>query len=70
VNRIFLRLAPLPTAVKGVTLPDSDGDYTVFINADLCPETREKVIEHEMSHIQKNHFSDMLTVVEAEQDAE
>ena len=69
MNRIFLRLVPLPMTVKGVTLPDADGDYTVFINADLCPETREEVIEHEMAHIQKNHFSDVLTVVEAEQEA-
>lgn len=69
MNRIFFRLVPLPMTVKDVTVPDSDGDYTVFVNANLCPETRDKVVAHELEHIRKNHFSDMLTVEEAERDA-
>lgn len=69
MNRIFLRLASLPMTVKGVTIPDSEGDYTIFINDALCPEIRERVIAHEMAHIRQNHFSDTLTVEDAECDA-
>lgn len=69
MNRIFLRLASMPMTVKGVTIPDAEGDYTVFINDALCPETRKRVIEHEMAHIRQNHFSDTLTVEDAERDA-
>lgn len=69
MNRVFFRLIPLPMAVKGVTIPDEEGDYTVIINENLCPESRKRALEHEISHIKQNHFSDMITVEEAEMNA-
>lgn len=69
MNRVFFHRVPLPMTIKGVTIPDPDGDYTVIINDQLCPETQEEIVSHELAHIRGEHFSDARTVEEAERDA-
>ena len=69
MNRVFFHRVSLPMTVKGVTVPDPNGDYTVFINDQLCPETQEEIASHELAHIREGHFSDTCTVTEAERDA-
>ena len=66
---VYTHLIALPMAVKGVTIPDNEGDYTIIINENLSYECREQVLHHELRHIKMNHFSDTLTVVDAEYDA-
>lgn len=69
MNRVFLHRATLPMAVKGVTLQDDEGDYTVIVNDQLCPEAQEETASHELAHIRGEHFSDARTVEDAERDA-
>lgn len=70
MNRIFIHLVDLPMAVKGVTIPDDpEGDYIVFINSNLCYESRGQVLQHELRHIRMNHFGSDLTVIDAEFEA-
>lgn len=70
MNRVFTHLADLPMAVKGVTVLDGlEGDYIVFINANLCYESRKRALQHELQHIRKEHFRDTLTVIDTEYEA-
>lgn len=70
MNRVFAHLVDLPMTVKGVTVPDGpEGDYIVFINANLCFESRECALQHELRHIRMNHFGGDITVIDAEYEA-
>ena len=60
----------LPGYVKGVTVDNPDGSYTVLINEALCDEARRKAINHELKHIQDNHFGEGLSVEFCEAEAE
>ena len=57
MNRVFFHRVPLPMTIKGVTIPDPDGDYTVIINDQLCPETQEEIASHELAHIRHHDHS-------------
>lgn len=52
----FVRLIRLPIKVEGVTVPNSDGSFSIYIN-ELLPEgKRNDVLEHELRHISSEHF--------------
>lgn len=53
---IFTRLLALPYAVRAVTLPNDDGTFDIYINANLPDELRQKALDHELEHILKDHF--------------
>lgn len=55
-NYIFARLVPLPLAVRAVTLPNDDGTFDIYINANLPQELQECALQHELNHIRKDHF--------------
>ena len=70
MNRVFVHRVELPMAVKGVTIPENEsGDYIIFINDNLCEAARREVLAHELDHIKKDHFRDVIHVVDAEQEA-
>lgn len=52
----YVRLVELPIRVEGVTLPNSDGSFSVYINSLLPDERREEVLRHELRHIASEHF--------------
>lgn len=52
----FVRLIRLPIKVEGVTVPNSDGSFSIYINELLCEEKRRDVLEHELRHIRAEHF--------------
>ena len=44
---IFVRrLHNLPLTVRGVTTPNPDGTFSVYINAALPPEVQEAALQH------------------------
>jgi hypothetical protein len=55
-NYIFARLVPLPLAVRAVTLPNDDGTFDIYINANLPQELQDRALQHELNHIRKDHF--------------
>ena len=52
----YLRLVELPRKVEGVTVPNDDGSFDIYINSLLSPQRRREVLEHELAHIRREHF--------------
>ena len=55
-SNIFVRMIPIPKAVRAVTLPNEDGTFDIYINSNLPDELQQKALEHELGHIRKDHF--------------
>lgn len=55
-SNIFVRLIPLPIAVRAVVLPNNDGTFDIYINANLPEELQQKALVHELEHIRRDHF--------------
>lgn len=52
----FIRYAKLPLSVEGVTIPNSDGSFDIYLNSAL-PEARQRAkLRHELEHIRQDHF--------------
>ena len=49
----YVRLVSLPTKVEGVTLPNDDGSFDIYINS---PLRQQETLEHELRHIRHEHF--------------
>ncbi len=58
----FVRLLPLPLPVRGVVLPNNDGTFDIYINANLTDLQQKAALEHELKHIKKNHLYDVNPV--------
>lgn len=52
----FLRYVDFPPGVEGVTVPNSDGTFDIYINARLGETRRQECLEHELRHIRRDHF--------------
>lgn len=48
---VFYRMVNLPMRVRGFTIPDSDGNYNVYLNDRLSESALQKTIQHEQQHI-------------------
>jgi len=53
---IFVRMIPLPIAVRAVTLPNDDGTFDIYINENLPEELQHRALTHELEHIRRDHF--------------
>lgn len=66
----FVRYIDLPTKVEGATVPNNDGTFDIYINAIFCEERRAEILEHELRHINRDHFyNDLLPVLRMEKEA-
>lgn len=61
----YVRTVKLPGSVRGITIPNDDGTFSVFINSDLSEECTDKTVDHELNHIKKDHFYDDTKTIEA-----
>ena len=52
----YVRLVSLPRAVEGVSVPNDDGSFDIYINSRLSPQQREETLEHELRHLKQEHF--------------
>lgn len=52
----YIRVVELPAAVRGVTLPNDDGTFSIYINALYNDDIRRKTLEHELEHLARDHF--------------
>ena len=59
----------LPIKVEGVTVPNSDGSFSVYINALLSEVKRGEVLRHELRHIASEHFYTEMPVEYMERQA-
>ena len=64
----FIRIVELPSAVRGVTVPNDDGTFSIYINALYGEESRRRTLAHELEHLARDHFylQDSIARQEAE----
>ena len=53
---IFVREINLPMHIKGITVPNSDGTFDIYINTNLRDGLKQATLEHELRHIKLDHF--------------
>ena len=46
----------MPTQVKGQTVKNEDGSYSVFLNARMASNQIERTYKHEIEHIEHEDF--------------
>ena len=52
----YVRVIALPPTVRGLTMPNDDGTFSIYLNS-LCSESvRQEALEHELSHMARDHF--------------
>lgn len=66
----YVRLIALPVKVEGVTLPNDDGSFDIYINARLSPARQQETLEHELRHIRREHFYVDMPVSRMERQAD
>lgn len=49
-------LLDMPARVKGQTVKNEDGTYSVFLNARMASNQIEKTYQHEIQHIKNGDF--------------
>lgn len=57
----FVRYVALPHTVEGLTVPNDDGTFDIYINAELPDAVQKETLAHELHHIQKDHFYNDIT---------
>ncbi len=70
-NVIVRQVECLPMAVKGVTIPDCDGYYNIYINAKYSIDMQNRILKHELRHVENFDFDnfDDIRIVENRADA-
>ena len=58
---IFVRLIPLPNAVRAVTIPNDDGTFDIYVNKNLPDELQDRALTHELEHIRRDRPSGCIT---------
>ena len=53
---VFVREIPMLPHIRGVTVPNDDGTFSIYINASLSEEARREALEHEIYHIRHDHL--------------
>ena len=67
---VFVREIPMLPHIRGVTVPNDDGTFSIYINASLSAEARREALEHEIYHIRHDHlYQSELHVSSCEKDA-
>ena len=66
----YVRLVSLPVKVEGVTLPNDDGSFDIYINDRLSPARQQETLEHELRHIRRDHFYLEMPVSRMERQAD
>lgn len=67
----FVHLVPFPPGrIDGAVMPNDDGTFSIYIDANADDPHRRAALEHELRHIEKDHFycDKPLEVIEAEAD--
>lgn len=66
----FVYMVSLPKKVEGVTVPNNDGTYSVYINKDLSESVQQAALDHELEHIQHDHLYSTKPIKAIEKEAD
>lgn len=69
MDEIIIRIVPLPEKINAATIPDENGDYNVYLSSRISEGRRRQALEHELRHIEKEHFYRSASVQEMESEA-
>lgn len=61
-NDIVVRTVDMPICIKGVTVPDINGTYNIYINAQYSIEMQNDILKHELRHIQNSDFDNFDSI--------
>lgn len=53
---VYTQQVQLPMKIRALTIDNPDGTYTVLVNADLADDVKLEAHQHEMEHIDDDHF--------------
>ena len=67
---IIIRLVNLPAAIRAYTLTDHNDDYNIYVNNALNSIEQQKAVDHELKHINADHFYRDTPVSQDELEAE
>ena len=67
---IFIRYIKMPASIRAYTLTDDNDDYNIYVNDALNSIQRQKAIDHELRHINGQHFYRATSVATDEKEAE
>ena len=63
----YVREIPFPNyRVGGMVMPNDDGSFSVYINANLSQERKKKALDHELDHIENYDFYNRKPITEIE----
>lgn len=65
----FVRLIQLPPRVRGVTVPNDDGTFSIYINSSLDYFMQRDAYDHEVRHVVLNHFYEERPIEDIESEA-
>ena len=66
----FVRLISFPCTVHGVTVPNDDGTFDIYLNENLSEPMLRDRLKHEISHICEDHFyRETMTISQLEHEA-
>lgn len=68
-REIMVVLFRHPGPIEEAVTPNADGTHTIFINADLCDEKRERALKHALWHISHGDFWSEKTIGQIEREA-
>lgn len=66
---VYVREIALPLHIKGVTIPNEDGTFDIYINAVLPDFCKHLTLQHELKHINLDHFYKPCECIAAEEQA-
>ncbi len=66
----FVRVVDFPPTVEGVTVPNDDGTFDIYLSSRLSPARRKECLEHELRHIFRDHFYSERPVEDLEREAD
>lgn len=66
MDNIIVRIVRLPAHIKGCVVPDSNGDYNIYLSDCLDEVSRLRTLRHELKHIENGdiHSHELATVIE------
>ena len=66
----FVRPIALPPTIDGVTVPNDDGTFDIYLNSTQPEKVQQHWLRHELAHILSDHFYKAMDVAEMEREAE
>ena len=66
----YVRHVSLPRTVEGVSIPNDDGTFDIYINSNLPPAKQDAVLRHELRHLKAGHFYLEMPIASMEKQAE